>query len=103
MTGATSVAGAAYPSGAPEFTPRVCSGVRVTRSLVLCVYFVARCFSFCPFSFGHCVVCILLFYSKRIGGIMVSVLTANVFDHGFEFWWGQTINNETGICNVDLR
>jgi len=33
----------------------VFSGVRVTRSLVLC--FVDRCLSFCTFSFGHCVVC----------------------------------------------
>jgi hypothetical protein len=32
------------------------SGVRVTRSLVLCVCFVDRCLSFCTFSFGHCVV-----------------------------------------------
>ena len=38
-TGATSGAGTAYPSEAPEFTP-VFSGVRVTRSLVLCVCFV---------------------------------------------------------------
>ena len=29
------------------------SGVRVTRSLVLCVCFVYRCLSFCPLSFGH--------------------------------------------------
>ena len=35
----------------------VFSGVRVTRSLVLCVCFVDRCLSFCLFSFGHCVVC----------------------------------------------
>ena len=35
----------------------VFSGVRVTRSLVLCVCFVDRCLSFCTFSFGHCVVC----------------------------------------------
>ena len=35
----------------------VFSGVRVTRSLVLCVCFVDRCLSFCPFSFGHCVFC----------------------------------------------
>ena len=35
----------------------VCSGVCVTRSLVLCVCFVDRCLSFCPFSFDHCVVC----------------------------------------------
>jgi hypothetical protein len=54
--GATSGAGTAYPSGAPEFTPGF-SGVRVTRSLVLYVCFVDRCLSFCAFSFGHCVVC----------------------------------------------
>jgi hypothetical protein len=53
--GATSGAGTAYPSGAPECTP-VFSGVRVNRSLVLCVCFVDRCLSFWTFSFGHCVV-----------------------------------------------
>ena len=37
--------------------PSVFSGVRVTRSLVLCVCFVDRCLSFCTFSFGHYVVC----------------------------------------------
>jgi hypothetical protein len=38
-------------------SPPVFSGVRVTRSLVLCVWFVDRCLSLCPLSFGHCVVC----------------------------------------------
>jgi hypothetical protein len=33
----------------------VFSGVRVTRSLELCVCFVDHCFSLCPFYFGHCV------------------------------------------------
>ena len=33
-----------HPSSPPVF-----SGVRVTRSLVLCVCFVDRCLSFCPF------------------------------------------------------
>jgi hypothetical protein len=37
-------------------SPTVFSGVRITRSLVLCVCFVDRCLTFCPFSFGHCVV-----------------------------------------------
>jgi hypothetical protein len=37
-------------------SPPVFSGVRFTRSLVLCVCFVNRCLSFCTFSFGHCVV-----------------------------------------------
>ena len=45
-TGATSGAGTAYPSGTPEFTPVLC-GVRVARSLVLCVCFVDRCLFFC--------------------------------------------------------
>jgi hypothetical protein len=49
-------AGTAYPSGAPELTP-VFDGVRVTRSVVLCVCFVDRCLSFCTFPFGHCGVC----------------------------------------------
>ena len=53
--GGTNGAKTAYASGAPEFTP-IFSGVRVTRSLVLCVCFVNRCLSFCNFSFGHCVV-----------------------------------------------
>jgi len=38
-------------------SPPVLSGVRVTRSLVLYVCVVDRCISFCPLSFGHCVVC----------------------------------------------
>ena len=41
----------------PLSSPPVFSGVRVTRSLVLCVCFVDHCLSFYPFSFGHCVVC----------------------------------------------
>jgi hypothetical protein len=41
-----------HPSSSPVF-----SGVRVTRSLVLYVCFVDRCFSFCTFSSGYCVVC----------------------------------------------
>jgi len=38
-------------------SPPVFSGVRVTRSFVLCGCFVDRCLSFCTFSFGHCVIC----------------------------------------------
>ena len=38
-------------------SPSVFTGVRVTRSLVLCVCFVDHCLSFCTFPFGHCVVC----------------------------------------------
>jgi hypothetical protein len=35
-------------------SPLVFSGVRASRSLVVCICFVYR---FCSFSFGHCVVC----------------------------------------------
>ena len=48
MTGATSETGTAYPSGEPEITPGF-SGVPATRSLVLCLCLVDRCFSFCLF------------------------------------------------------
>jgi hypothetical protein len=41
-----------YDVSSPVF-----SGVRVTRSLILCACFVDRCLSFCTFFFGHCVVC----------------------------------------------
>ena len=37
-------------------SPPVFSGVRVTRSIVLCVWFVDLCLSFCPFSVNHCTV-----------------------------------------------
>jgi len=43
-------------------SPPVFSGVRVTRCLVLYVCFVDRCLSICPFSFGHCVVCLSSIY-----------------------------------------
>jgi len=52
-TGVTSGARTADPSGAPEFTP-VFSGVRVTRSLVLCVCFVDLCLSFYLFFWPWC-------------------------------------------------
>ena len=50
MTGATSGAETAYPPRELS-SPPVFSVVRVTLSLVLCVCFVDRCLSFCPFSF----------------------------------------------------
>ena len=43
-------------------SPTAFSGVRITRSLVLCVHFADRCLSFCTFSFGHCVVCSSVFW-----------------------------------------
>ena len=61
-TGATSGAGTAYPSWAPEFTPWFFVGF-VSLDLYFYVwYFVDRCLFFCPFSFGHCVVWPSLIY-----------------------------------------
>ena len=54
--GVTNGTGTTYPSEASEFTP-VFSGVRVTRPLGLCEYFVDHCSSFCTFTFAHYVVC----------------------------------------------
>jgi hypothetical protein len=45
-------------------SPPVFSGVRFTRSLVLCIIFVDRCMSFCLF--GHCMVCPSLIYGFRL-------------------------------------
>ena len=50
-------------------SPPVYSGVRVTRSLVLCACFVDHCLSFCTFSFDHCVVCSSIYDSDYLLGI----------------------------------
>ena len=76
-------------------SPPVISGVCVTQSLVLCVCFVDRCLSFCPFSFGRCVVCssiyslwlpiwylqILLIFLIQIRKDMLYLHTSNSFDN----------------------
>ena len=46
-------------------TPGI-SGVRVKRSLALCLSFVDRCLSFCTFSLGHCIFCSLSIYGYPI-------------------------------------
>ena len=58
-----------YLSSTPVF-----SEVRVTRSLVLWVCFIDRCLSFCPFSFGHCVVC-----------------CSSIYGFGLPLWYLQTL------------
>jgi hypothetical protein len=60
MKGVTSGAGTAHPFEAPQFTPSF-SGVRVTRSLVLCV-----CFVDCFLSFFFWPLCCLSFFDLRI-------------------------------------
>ena len=54
------------------------SWVRVTRSLALYVCFVDRCFSFCTFSFGHCILIAPLISSN-------SSYTITLDDHRFFF------------------
>jgi hypothetical protein len=55
----------------------VLSGVRVTRSLVLCICFLNNCVSFCPFSFGHRVVC-----------------TFSIYEFWLSLWYLQTLLRE---------
>jgi len=52
----TAIYNVPFSSTHPSSLP-VLSGVRITRSLILCVGFVDRCLSFCTFSFDHFVVC----------------------------------------------
>jgi hypothetical protein len=52
--------------------PNVFSVIRVTRSLVLCVCFVDRCLSFCPFSFWS--LCCLFFFDIQI---LISLLVSS--------------------------
>ena len=58
---------------------------RVTRS-VLCVCFVDSCLSFCPFSFGHCVVC-----------------PSSIYGFWLPLWYLQTLHDYNNIhidCNT---
>jgi hypothetical protein len=70
----------------PEHTcsPPYFSGVRVTRSLVLCVCFVDRCLSFCTFSFGLCAVC------------------PPIYEFGLLLWYLQILLNrkDTVACTI---
>ena len=83
MMDATSGTGTAYPSGAPEFTP-VFSGVRVTRSLALCVCFVDRCLSFIFWP-----LCCLFFFDLRI------LITPLVYSNSS--YWYYVLSTEINI------
>ena len=56
MTGVTSEAGTANPSGAPKFTLGFLWDSSCSIFSFLCSVLV-HCLSFCPLSFGHCIVC----------------------------------------------
>ena len=53
---ATRGAGTTYSTVAPEFTPCFYWGYMLLKFQIFVQCFVDRCLSFCPFSFGHCVV-----------------------------------------------
>jgi hypothetical protein len=63
-------------------SPPVFSGVRVTRSLVLCVCFVDRCLSFCAFS-CHCHIRGHLWYDNALQQV----------PHVYEGWYFTHIRN----------
>ena len=65
----------------------------VTRSLALCVMFLYRCLSLCPFLFGHCVVCFSSIYRFWLPlwylvAIVLSVLLLYTdSDYPFGIFW----------------
>ena len=63
-------------------SPPAISGVRVTRSLVLCVCFVNRCLSFCTFSFGH---------------------SSSIYGFWLPLWYLLTLNNNYIVCVFHLE
>jgi hypothetical protein len=75
----------------------VFSGVRVTRSLVLCICFVDRCLSFCTFSFCHCVVCSSSTYGFWLPLWYLQTLLPSD-EHYFSF-----IMTRTFQCDDDVR
>ena len=63
----------------------VFSGVRFARSFVFCVL-LDRCLSVCPFSFGHCVVCLssiarFLYYPVGISKLFLMTIPGSTSIH----------------------
>ena len=56
------------------------SGVGVTPYLVICVFFVDRCLSFCTFCFGHCVVCSSSIYGFWLPIWYLRISPTDIFD-----------------------
>jgi len=70
-----------HPSSPPVF-----SGIRVTRSLALCVCYVDRCLSIYTFSFGHCVVC-----------------SSSIYGFYIPFWYLQTQLLTIVFCTTGIK
>ena len=104
-TGRTSGAGTVYPSGAPEFTP-VFSGVRVTRSLVVCVCVLK--IVVCPFVLFllDIVLSVLLrlMDSDYPFGIFKLFLAKMWYEDGAKLWtWINVRENQRAIKNWKSR
>jgi hypothetical protein len=81
-------------------SPPVFSGVRVSRSLVLCVCFVDRCLSFCTFSFGHCVVCSSL-YGFWLPLWYLQTLKFRFQERNYDIYW--IASNICGLKRVNYH
>ena len=94
-------AGAAYPFGAPEFTPGF-SGVRVTRSLL---YLYCVCFVDCCLSFFFWPLCCLFFFDLliRITPLVSSdhcvVCSSLIYWFGLPLWYLQTLHISNLVHN----
>ena len=102
-------------------SPSVFSGVRVTRSSVLCVCFVDRCLSFCPFSFDHCVVCsssiyefwLPLWYLRFTDSdypfdildlrILITPLVSSIYGFWLPLWYLRFTDSDYPFGILDLR
>ena len=77
-------------SGAPEIIPGF-SGVRVTRSLILCVCFGNRCLSFCTFLWAI-VLSVLLWYTNSdypfgISNFFLSIYQYLIWQINNSYWF----------------
>jgi hypothetical protein len=83
----------------------VFTGVRATRSLVLCVRFVDRCLSVGYFSFGHCVVCpsIYGFWLPPFGIFKLFSLYHDNSKIKTDDWLAQNLNNVSEWGDMSIR
>ena len=100
-------AGTANPSGATEVTLSFC-GIRIARSLVVCVMFCRSSLSFFPFSLGHYVVCPSFFNVRFLVTPLVSCGHCVVCPSFFDLRFLVTPSVSCGHCVVcpsffDLR
>jgi len=93
-TGATCGAGIACPSEEPEFSP-VVSGVRITRSLVLCVMFCRSLFVLLSFFFWP--FCCLLFLDLRILITPLVLSTSSISCHDHKRKMVHVINSSSKV------